>query len=427
MNLQDKIALLKKELESKNMAPKADEVWGNIDRKLKARLRKKKLILSSLALIILAICYIAVNNGNPASNEPQIHVDDAVNHQPVREHNPVGLKTDQKNLAIVPLNENKAEIDQHTQRIAVPRIIRHMPGNGPLKTADEKESSASKQGSEDNLSMVLKTRLNMHDGENTVDTDVHASPKNETGLIDMLEKDTRVVTEKNENISVIVEDSVKKDENKIADKNSKADSIQQKTKRYVIRPYLGIVFNQLKPFSVPGKTYAYSLFSNYSAGLLLDYHFNPHTMVSLNLGYIKLPSKIEFLQKDSTSNEEIIKVLNTNNLILGLEFSRFNARKNICYNLGHQVTVSGRKRNFIEQEMNGKVIYNQQKQLPQDFQDKYFSKIDFLFNAGLSFYHDRSILRINYYQGLRDVSRTTVLFNPHAFIQLNYAYQLFRF
>ncbi len=341
----------------------------------------------------------------------------------------------EKSPNLIDINTNKHEADtkqehHYTSENMVPEISSRIYKRQLLKGVQEKSTLLNKQTLEAKKAMASDIYVAKDDRKNQVNNATELANKTvpeitsetETILKGNQERSAQVIVENDEALAETVHDSTK---NKV--KTNTWDSIPQKVKKWGIRPYFGIVFNQLKPFSVPGKTNAYSLLSNYSGGLLIDYYINKKTMLTFNLGYIKLPSKIEFLKKDSNSNEEIIKVLNTNNLILGLEFSKFNKRKNICFNIGSQIAISGKKRNFVEQGINSQLIYHNQKQLPQDFQTNYFSKIDFLLNMGLGFYNHRSVLRINYYQGLIDVSRTTKLFNPHTFVQLNYAYQLFRF
>jgi hypothetical protein len=426
MNLQDKIELLKNELESRNASPDASEVWNNIGNRLDAKRRKKKFILLSLVLMILATTFVFVwiNNSHSASKTSSISSDNIVIvHSDNKGNKPADLNASQEREPPVSIDENKAMMNANPLVDAVPEssTAAHMRQSG----GENKEKSTSLSGLNQarNLDMASKTNMNEEDKKSGVNNETDITSKDETVFKDFQSKDTQIMAEKDEIITEAVQDSTKE----IKDETHKHDSTPQKMKRFVIRPYLGMIFNQLEPFSVPGKTYAYSLFNNYSGGMFLDYYINQKTMLTFNFGYIKLPSKIEFLRRSNSPYPDIVKVLNTNNLIFGLEFSKFNAKKNICFNIGNQITISGKKRNFIEAGMNGKLVYNQQKELPQDIQDNYFSKLDFLVNAGLSLYKNRSVLRINYYQGLIDVSRTTKLFNPHAFVQVNYAYRLFRF
>lgn len=433
MNLQDKLDALRNELESRQTPPPAKEVWSSVEHGLNAtRRRIRKILFSLIALIALLISLVffdqkdkqtshtdkvqkengvlqagpgmkgSVNGGEvavPVNPEPAHKGEDPVNHESIA-------------APVIQAHPN-ASFESGAQRFRKKPMLKSPFGQIPLERT-------SIPGYRDEVFKGSETRKSMDQEAFTNKLDEPGDQKKEPepAVLDAKE----VINPQSLSDSL---NSVKKKQAVSA--NQQEDTAKKGGKRFVVRPYAGVVFNQLKPFSVPGKPYVYPLLSNYNAGVLLDCQLSSRNMLSLNFGFIKMPSKIEFLDRNTNPDPVIIKVMNSNNLILGLEFSRFNKNKNWCFNIGSQMTMAGKKYNYIEQKLNGPSIFHQQKYLPAVFQDNSLAMYDFLVNLGLSYCRDKSVWRINYFQGLVDISSKTSLFNPHAFVQLNYSYRLLRF
>ncbi|HEY1046851.1 MAG TPA: hypothetical protein VGF79_10455 [Bacteroidia bacterium] len=433
MRSQNKLDLLRQEMENRNRIPDPDGVWNQVEGRLKWRNIRKKLIGVSLFLLAMfAFVWLFFNTDQPSSlttdsglktsSQTAIEADSSIKENTVNDPLPNQKKNesiaDASNATIHSLKiTDGIKTETSKQELFEKAYKRNAPSKVSQFDRLNKVPGSNKKGTE---SSNFKEDLVLNDPNvNSVENDKELKHKIEESMEDSM-------SQPDSGIDVLKD---KKVDETVAKKNEKSDDKDSNAyvKKFVIRPNIGLLFNQLKPYSIPGKSIIYNLTSNFSAGLALDYTINNNSMLSFNIGFMRMPCKIEYLDKGTNSSNDIVKVFSGNFKTIGFDYSYGFPGRKIGLNIGQRLAFSGKKFNYLVDNRKGELIYKKQEELPESIRNNYFQKLDFLINAGVTYKINQFGFKLNYYQGLIDVSKATKLFNPHSFIELNCSFDLFRF
>lgn len=195
----------------------------------------------------------------------------------------------------------------------------------------------------------------------------------------------------------------------------------------VFKPNLGINLYQLNPYKFSNQSKFITLLKNINLGIDMDIHLRNKNYISLHFSHSKLPSKIEFALLDSLRlNKELsVKVINSNHLVYGINYFILNKRKTMYYSAGAQIANSLNKLTYIKTERNNNSYFENEK-LPDEFGKNNLRKINTMINFGVHIPIKKSLISVEYFQGLNDYSINSNLFNPISYVKLSYSFQLYK-
>lgn len=476
MKSQSKLVLLKRSLEDRHEVPNPDEVWGSLESRLKwMRLRGKLWTVSVFLMLSLVVVMVGLVFYS-SEDKKNVSTDQVMSNQVPAEVMPKS-SADKESVSMSHISSDSSMNHDSGQQVSgfvsnwghgLPRASEFGSGGNRVelgkKVPVEGRNVAFSAGNSVGEGVANAGNAVEDDQDGKSKEEMVADEKGETSNVIGTDKDAQPLkpravdgkkdgdengSENKENLSVDlnsindakdsvsltdtkkegVQDSGLKQENEKDNDvpNGNHENGDDTVKRFTIRPSLGILFNQLKPFSVPGKSPLFSVINQYSIGLNLDYIFNSVSSITLHLGYMRMPCKIEYLDKSSSSSHDVVKVFSGNYKTIGFDYSYNFPNKKIAINIGQRLAFSGNKFNYLVDNRKGELIYKQQEVLPLSIRNNYFQKMDALLNVGISYKINHFGFKLNYYQGLIDVSKATELFNPHSFFELNCSYDLLRF
>lgn len=433
MRSQNKLDLLRQEIENRKQIPNPDGVWNQLEGRLKWRRLRKRLIGVSLLLFAVfasvslffntkETSLTSIDSGIKISSQSSIESDSSIKENTVNDPLPKHLENESivnsSTESIQPLKitesirteTNKQAFVEKANNKNIPSIASRFDQLDKVPNADKKDAEFAD----------VKGYLTLNNPKASI-------KESEQGIKDKIEKELDDSMPQSDTSIEVLKD--KKVDEIVAKKKENTDDKDSNTyvKKFVIRPNLGLLFNQLQPYSLPSKSGIYSLTSNFSAGLALDYIIKENSLLSFNIGFMRMPCKIEYIDKGSSSSNDIVKVFSGNFKTIGFDYTYNFPGSKMAVSIGQRLAFSGKKFNYLVDNRKGELSFKKQVELPESIRNNYFQKMDFLLNAGITYKINQFGFKLNYCQGLIDVSKATKLFNPHSFVELNCSYDLFRF